>query len=33
MSGHDLRAIDEYVSAIPCIAGPPAPDPQHNDCQ
>lgn len=32
MSDHDLRAIYEYLSAIPCIAGPPAPDPLHNDC-
>lgn len=29
---HDLRAIYEYLSAIPCVAGPPAPDPRHNDC-
>jgi hypothetical protein len=29
---HDLRAIYEYLSAIPCIAGPPAPSPLHNDC-
>jgi hypothetical protein len=33
MTDHDLRAIYEYLSAIPCIAGPPAPDPLHNDCQ
>jgi len=33
MTEHDLRAIYEYLSAIPCIAGPPAPDPRHNDCQ
>jgi hypothetical protein len=32
MTDHDLRAIYEYLSAIPCIAGPPAPSPQHNDC-
>jgi hypothetical protein len=32
MSDHDLRAIYEYLSAIPCIAGPPAPSPLHNDC-
>lgn len=32
MTDHDLRAIYEYLSAIPCIAGPPAPDPLHNDC-
>jgi hypothetical protein len=28
----DLRAIYEYLSAVPCIAGPPAPDVRHNDC-
>jgi hypothetical protein len=33
MTDHDLRAIYEYLSAIPCVAGPPAPDPRHNDCQ
>jgi hypothetical protein len=33
MTKHDLRAIYEYLSAIPCIEGPPAPDPLHNDCQ
>jgi hypothetical protein len=33
MTDHDLRAIYEYLSAIPCVAGPPAPDPLHNDCQ
>jgi hypothetical protein len=32
MSERDLRAIYEYLSAIPCIAGPPAPSPLHNDC-
>jgi hypothetical protein len=32
MTDNDLRAIYEYLSAIPCIAGPPAPDPLHNDC-
>ncbi len=32
LTDHDLRAIYEYLSAIPCIAGPPAPDPRHNDC-
>ena len=32
MTDHDLRAIYEYLSSIPCIAGPPAPDPLHNDC-
>ena len=33
MSYHDLRAIYEYLSAIPCAEGPPAPDPLHNDCK
>ncbi len=33
MTDHDLQAIYEYLSAIPCVAGPPAPDPRHNDCQ
>ena len=33
MTDHDLRAIYEYLSAIPCIEGPPSPDPLHNDCQ
>ncbi len=32
MTDHDLRAIYEYLSAVPCIEGPPAPDPRHNDC-
>jgi len=32
MTDHDLRAIYEYLSAVPCIAGPPAPSPLHNDC-
>lgn len=32
MSDHDLRAIYEYLSAIPCIEGPPAPNPRHHDC-
>ena len=32
MTEHDLRAIYEYLSAIPCIAGPPSPSPLHNDC-
>jgi len=31
-SDQDLRAIYEYLSAIPCIAGPAAPSPLHNDC-
>src|SRR5713101_4941706 len=33
MTDHDLRAVYEYLSAIPCIAGPAAPSPLHNDCQ
>jgi len=32
MTDHDIRAIYEYLSAIPCIAGPTAPSPLHNDC-
>lgn len=32
LSDHDLRAIYEYLSAIPCVAGPPAPDPRHHNC-
>jgi hypothetical protein len=31
MTEHELRAIYEYLSAIPCIAGPPA-GVLHNDC-
>jgi hypothetical protein len=33
LTDHDLRAIYEYLSAIPCVAGPPSPSPRHNDCQ
>jgi len=34
MTDHDIRAIYEYLSAIPCIEGPTDPnDPLHNDCQ
>src|SRR6516225_2205856 len=32
MTDHDIRAIYEYLSAIPCIAGPPPPSPLHHDC-
>jgi hypothetical protein len=32
MTDHQLQAIYEYLRAIPCVAGPPAPDPLHNDC-
>ena len=31
MTDHDLRAVYEYLSAIPCFAGPPS-GPLHNDC-
>lgn len=31
MTDHDLRAIYEYLSAIPCIAGPPT-GLLHHDC-
>lgn len=31
LTDHHLRAIYEYLSAIPCIAGPPT-GPLHNDC-
>jgi hypothetical protein len=33
MTNHDLRAIYEYLSAVPCVTGPPAPSPRHNDCE
>jgi len=33
MTDHDLWVIYEYLGAIPCIAGPPAPSPLHNDCE
>jgi len=34
MSDRDLRAVYEYLSAIPCIAGPADPtNPLHNTCQ
>jgi hypothetical protein len=32
MTERDLRATYEYLSAIPCIEGPPAPSPLHHDC-
>ncbi len=32
MTDHDIRAIYEYLSAIPCIAGPPAPSHLHHEC-
>jgi hypothetical protein len=31
LTDHDLRAIYEYLSAVPCIAGPPT-GVRHNDC-
>lgn len=31
MTNHELRAIYEYLSAIPCISGPPT-GVLHNDC-
>ena len=31
MTDHDLRAIYEYLSAVPCITGPPS-GLLHNDC-
>jgi hypothetical protein len=33
MTDDELRAIYEYLSAIPCVAGPSAPSPLHNDCK
>jgi hypothetical protein len=33
LTDHDLRAIYEYLSAIPCISGPPAPSTLHHDCE
>ena len=33
LTDHDLRAIYEYLSAIPCVEGPTDPtNPRHNDC-
>jgi cytochrome c553 len=32
LTDYDIRAIYEYLSAIPCVEGPPAPSPLHNDC-
>ena len=31
MQEHELRAIYEYLSAVPCISGPPT-GVLHNDC-
>ena len=33
MSERDIRAIYEYLSAVPCIEGPPPPSVLHNNCQ
>jgi hypothetical protein len=33
LTDHELRAIYEYLSAVPCVAGPPAPSLLHNDCE
>jgi len=33
LTKHDIRAIYEYLSAVPCKEGPPAPSLLHNDCQ
>src|SRR5215472_9746526 len=33
MSDHDILAIYEYLSAVPCIEGPPAPNVLHNNCR
>jgi hypothetical protein len=32
LTDHDLRAIYEYLSSVPCVAGPHAPNPLHNEC-
>jgi hypothetical protein len=32
MTTHDIRAIYEYLRAIPCVPGPPAPSVLHNQC-
>jgi hypothetical protein len=32
MTTHDIRAVYEYLRAIPCIEGPPAPSVLHNQC-
>jgi hypothetical protein len=33
LTDRDLRAIYEYLSAVPCVEGPTDPtDPLHNDC-
>jgi hypothetical protein len=32
MTRHDIRAVYEYLRAVPCVAGPPAPSVLHNQC-
>ena len=32
MTTHDIRAVYEYLRAVPCIEGPPAPSVLHNQC-
>jgi hypothetical protein len=32
MQEWQIRAIYEYLRAVPCIEGPPAPSLLHNDC-
>jgi hypothetical protein len=32
LTQHEIRAIYEYLGAIPCIAGPSSPSVLHNDC-
>jgi hypothetical protein len=32
LTHQEIRAIYEYLRAIPCIEGPPAPSVLHNDC-
>jgi hypothetical protein len=33
MKEREIRAIYEYLKAIPCVSGPPAPSILHNDCK
>jgi hypothetical protein len=33
MTYRELQGIYEYLSAIPCVEGPPAPSILHNDCK
>lgn len=33
LTERDMRAIYEYLRAVPCVEGPPAPSVLHNDCQ